>query len=371
MQNVVIIFHLHIFYKFTNFTKKFIMQKFSIVTKILLLVNSFLLMNCQSLSQQNNANAMSDKKFEINKSDQEWKQQLSPADYHVLREKGTEQPYTGSLLYNKEKGIYCCKACGSELFSSDMKFDSQCGWPSFDNEIAGGKIIKQADTSFGMIRTEIICAKCGSHLGHLFDDGPTSTGLRYCTNSASLKFEKAEDNSKSDTAVLAGGCFWCLEGIYNRVKGVISVESGYAGGTIENPSYNEVCEGYTGHAECVKIVFNPEIISFEDLLIIFFSIHDPTSLNRQGADIGTQYRSAIFYTNNAQKSIAEKVIKKMVEEKIFAEPIVTTLESHKIFYKAEKYHQGYYDLNKNQPYCRMVIQPKLEKFLKNFKEKAK
>lgn len=308
----------------------------------------------------------------MNKSDQEWKDLLTEEQYYILREKGTEAPYTGKLLLVKDKGTYRCSACGNTLFTSDSKFDSHCGWPSFDKEVETGTIKTAVDNSLGTERTEIMCGKCGGHLGHVFKDGPTETGLRYCVNSVSLEFvpEKKEENH-SDTITLGGGCFWCVEAIYQRLKGVDSVSSGYSGGKPANPTYKEVCSGTTNHAEVVQIVFNTQEINLEEILHVFFAVHDPTTLNRQGNDVGTQYRSAIFYRNNTQKNTAEKVIKEYTKEKVFKSPIVTTLEPFEEYYKAEDYHQNYFNENGNQPYCRMIIMPKVRKFEKVFKEKLK
>ena len=197
--------------------------------------------------------------FTIFKSPEEWKQILNKDQFGVLRNKETEAPYTGKLLYNKEQGVYKCAGCGNELFTDEMKFDSHCGWPSFDKEIAGGKIKKVEDHTNGMNRTEIVCANCGGHLGHLFDDGPTSTGMRYCVNSLSLNFEKKSNvvaQSNYDTITLGGGCYWCVEAIYEMLDGVKSVESGFSGGKVANPSYREVCMGNTGHAEVVQIIYD-------------------------------------------------------------------------------------------------------------------
>ena len=301
-------------------------------------------------------------------TEDEWKKVLSPDQYYVLREQGTERAYTGKLLLNKDKGIYKCAACGNELFTDEMKFDSHCGWPSFDKEIKGGKIITKEDNSHGMHRTEIECAKCGGHLGHLFDDGPTETGMRYCVNSLSLEFVPENKLQKNDTIVLGGGCFWCVEAVYELLDGVEKVESGYAGGTVKNPTYKQVCTGNTGHAEVVKVIYNPVKISLEKILEVYFTVHDPTTLNRQGADVGTQYRSAVFYTNENQKKTVEKMIVLLTTKKAFDDPIVTEVKPLKNFYSAEGYHQDYYELNKTEPYCKMVILPKVDKVKKVFKE---
>lgn len=172
-------------------------------------------------------------------------------------------------------------------------------------------------------------------------------------------------------ATLAGGCFWCLEAVFDEVRGVISVESGYAGGHVENPSYQAVCTGMTGHAEVVRVTFDADVVSYEDLLNVFFGIHDPTTLNRQGADVGTQYRSAIFYHDEAQKAIAQEVIQELEAQGIFDRPIVTTLEKMETFFMAEDYHQEYFANNPNQPYCAAVVAPKVAKFRKHYMDMLK
>ena len=186
-----------------------------------------------------------------------------------------------------------------------------------------------------------------------------------------LKFKNTGMTQKLEIATLANGCFWCTEAIFQRLKGVESVVSGYTGGNIKNPTYNEVSSGTTGHAEAIEITFNPNIISFQEILDVFFSTHDPTTLNRQGYDVGTQYRSAIFYHSKNQKEVAEKFIKALTNAKVFDKKIVTQIVPFKEFYKAESYHQNYYNNNKNQGYCRAVINPKLEKFIKKYKDKLK
>ena len=178
-------------------------------------------------------------------------------------------------------------------------------------------------------------------------------------------------NTNLQTATLAGGCFWCLEAVFDQVKGVESVESGYAGGDVKNPSYREVCNGDTGHAEVVQVHYNPNLVSYQDLLNIFFGIHDPTTMNRQGADVGTQYRSAIFHHNDEQKNIAEKLIKDLEMQKIFDNPIVTEVVPLDKFYMAEDYHQEYFARNPYQPYCMAVVSPKVSKFRKHYQELLK
>lgn len=193
------------------------------------------------------------------------------------------------------------------------------------------------------------------------------------TNHKNLKADTTHNmNDKNfETAIFAGGCFWCTEAVFNNLKGVEKVTSGYIGGKTQNPTYKEVCSGTTGHAEAIKIIFNTDEVSYNDLLEIFFATHDPTTLNRQGADIGTQYRSEIFYTSENQKQDAEEFIKQLQKQSIFDKPVVTKISSASVFYAAEDYHQDYYSQNQNQPYCSAVITPKLEKFRKTYKSKLK
>lgn len=193
-----------------------------------------------------------------------------------------------------------------------------------------------------------------------------------CSNNAQSKFEeKMIDTNKYSLATFGSGCFWCTEAVFTRLKGVAKVESGYSGGNVPNPSYEAVCTGKTGHAECTQIYFDPAVISYTQLLEVFFKTHDPTTLNRQGADVGTQYRSVIFYHNEEQKQLAEKVKHELTSAKIWNSPIVTEISEFKKFYKAEDYHQNYYENNTNQGYCAFVITPKIEKFEKVFKDLLK
>jgi peptide methionine sulfoxide reductase msrA/msrB len=272
---------------------------------------------------------------------------LTKGESNVINNKGTESPFTGKYVKTKENGTYVCKKCGAALYYSSDKFESDCGWPSFDNEIKGAVIrIPDAD---GM-RTEIECASCGAHLGHVFTgERFTSKNVRHCVNSVSLDFIPANlETGRYGMAIFAGGCFWGVEYYLQKSAGVISVTSGYTGGVVKNPTYREVCTGNTGHAEAVKIVYDPDKTSYEKLLRLFLEIHDPTQVGRQGPDIGDQYRSGIFYMNDDQKQIAEKCLN-ILKSKGYN--IATELTKASEFYPAEAYHQDYYFNNGKVPYC--------------------
>lgn len=306
-------------------------------------------------------------------TDAEWKARLDPEQYRILRHAGTEAPFCGTLLDNKETGVYSCAGCGLPLFTSDHKFNSGTGWPSFYQPIAKENVVEKRDVSHGMVRTEIVCARCEGHLGHVFNDGPEPTGERHCLNSESLNFTQSEnlaDLAEVADAVFAGGCFWCVEAVFQQLKGVHEVISGYAGGD-GTASYKDVTTGKTGHAEAVRIVYDPRQISYEDLLKVHFATHDPTTLNRQGADVGTQYRSTIFYRDEKEKAAARNFIDGLTEQKAFRNPIVTTLEPLSAFFTAEDYHQDYADKNPGNGYIRGVAMPKVEKVREKFAEKLK
>jgi peptide methionine sulfoxide reductase msrA/msrB len=275
---------------------------------------------------------------------------LTPEEERVIIDKGTERPFTGEYYDFKEAGTYVCRRCGAELYKSEDKFDAGCGWPSFDDEIPGA--VKRTLDADG-IRTEITCARCGAHLGHVFEgEGFTDKNVRHCVNSISLDFipvsEEASGESATEKAYFAGGCFWGMEYFLEKADGVIDARSGYMGGDLENPTYKQVCSGKTGYIETVEVEYDPSKTTYEKLARLFFEIHDPTQVNRQGPDIGEQYRSEIFYTNESQKETAEKLIK-ILEDKDFK--IATKLAMAKTFWPAEDYHQDYYENNGHTPYC--------------------
>jgi len=273
---------------------------------------------------------------------------LNAEETRVIVNKGTEMPGTGEFNKHKEAGTYTCRQCDAPLYRSADKFDSGCGWPSFDDEIPGA--VKHTTDADGY-RTEITCARCGGHLGHVFEGEQfTAKNTRHCVNSISLKFVPASASAevKTEKAYFAGGCFWGTEYLLQQAPGVISTQVGYMGGAKDNPTYKEVCYTETGHAEAVEVVFDPSKTNFETLAKLFFEIHDPTQVDRQGPDVGDQYRSEVFFVDDNQKATTEKLIGLLRDKGL---KVATTLSKADTFWPAEDYHQDYYTKTGKEPYC--------------------
>ena len=271
--------------------------------------------------------------------------ELTPFEEHVIKNKGTEAPNSGLYSHHKGKGSYHCKTCGDELYDSTHKFDSSCGWPSFDDELP--EKVKRVPDADGR-RTEIVCANCGAHLGHVFEgERMTEKNVRHCVNSVSIEFRAKQKDSLA-TAIFASGCFWGTQYFMARIPGVLESEVGYIGGHKENPTYKEVCTGSTGHLEALKVFYDSKLVGYEELAKIFFETHDFSQRDGQGPDIGSQYLSAVFVNNDSEKKVIESLMNKLQS---MGHEVATEIKDMSPFYIAEDYHQNYYESKGETPYC--------------------
>ncbi len=272
--------------------------------------------------------------------------QLTAAEAYVIIDKGTEPPGSGRYDQHFQNGIYHCRRCDTPLYNSSAKFNAGCGWPSFDDEIPGA--VRRMPDADGR-RSEILCKTCGAHLGHVFSgENLTAKNTHHCVNSIALSFTAEKDEQKTGVAYFGGGCFWGLDYYFQRATGVLSTRAGYMGGKTSKPNYEQVCSGNSGHIEIIKVEFDKNQTDYEQLARLFFEIHDPGQVDRQGPDVGEQYKSVIFYLDTEQKKTADYLINILRQKGC---TVVTELRQAETFWLAEGYHQNYYEKSASTPYC--------------------
>lgn len=307
----------------------------------------------------------------VEKTRTAWKKILTPEQFNITREQGTEAPYSSPYEKNHDTGIYYCVSCKNPLFSSATKFTSGTGWPSFYAPYSGKSVKVATDNSEGMERDEISCQRCDAHLGHVFRDGPQPTGLRYCMDGVALQFQKENPDAKLSKATFAAGCFWCEETVFESVKGVSEVISGYAGGTEPNPTYEQVGSGATGHAESIEVYYDSTQVTFPSLLKVFFASQDPTQVNGQGPDHGKQYRTIAFYRNDSEKKLIEDYIQQLTKSGKYDKPFAAQVVPYIKFWPAEDYHQNYIKHNPDVRYVQLESIPRIRRTQKAVPELIK
>lgn len=307
----------------------------------------------------------------VEKTKAEWKAILTPDEYTITREQGTEKPFSSPLYENHETGVFYCVSCQNPLFASNTKFNSGTGWPSFFQALSTKSVDVAKDDSHGMSRDEVTCKRCHAHLGHVFNDGPEPTGLRYCMDGVALTFQKDIIKNKLSKATFGAGCFWCEEAVFESIKGVKEVYSGYAGGTKKNPTYEEVCSGKTGHAESFEVYYDSTQVSYQSLLRVFFASQDPTQVDAQGPDKGNQYRSILFYRSESEKKQATEYIANLTKTGGYTKPIATQVVPFTVFWTAEAYHQNYVANHPENPYVQGESIPRMKRTLAQVKDLIK
>jgi peptide methionine sulfoxide reductase msrA/msrB len=361
------------------------------MNKIILFFLAIGFVSCAQTNKPNVADATTSSTTEMNmnldtswtekvvKTNDEWKKILTKEQYYIAREQGTERPFTSEHYENHEEGVFICVACNNPLFASKTKFNSGTGWPSYYAPYSSKSLNVSTDNSLGMSRDEVSCKRCDAHLGHVFDDGPKPTGLRYCIDGVGLKFVPKNAMGMSDkmtnkgeaVATFAGGCFWCEESVFESIKGVREVVSGYSGGKEKKPTYETVGAGQTGHAESFEVYYDPTKVSFKDLVRVYLASIDPTQVEGQGPDHGKQYRSIAFYRNDMEKKLIDEAIATLSGSGKYTQKIVVEVTPYDFFVKAEDYHQNYVRLHPENSYVQHESIPRRNRTLAQVKDLAK